>query len=125
MANAIVLEVLEFVRPIRLQVEHIALAESSATRSRWRKPRAEGERRRCRWRSPSDVPPIQGDPHQLRQLFTNLLTNAFEALEGRGDVRDQCRSRWRGRGSGAGGVDRRGPMVQVTSRTTGPACRPK
>ena len=27
MANAIVLEVLEFVRPIRLQVEHIALAD--------------------------------------------------------------------------------------------------
>ena len=28
--------------------------------------------------------PIQGDPHQLRQIFTNLLTNAFEAMGGRG-----------------------------------------
>ena len=34
-----------------------------------------------------DLAPIQGDPHQLRQLFTNLLTNAFEALNGVGNVR--------------------------------------
>ena len=34
-----------------------------------------------------DLPSIHGDPHQLRQLFTNLLTNAFEALAGRGTVR--------------------------------------
>ena len=27
-----------------------------------------------------DVPEIQGDQYQLRQLFTNLFTNAFEAL---------------------------------------------
>ena len=36
---------------------------------------------------PEDLAPIQGDPHQLRQLFTNLLTNAFEALGGKGGVR--------------------------------------
>jgi signal transduction histidine kinase len=35
---------------------------------------------------PPDLPPIQGDGPQLRQLFTNLLTNAFEALEGTGSV---------------------------------------
>jgi signal transduction histidine kinase len=34
----------------------------------------------------SGLPPIQGDHHQLCQLFTNLLINAFEALEGRGTV---------------------------------------
>jgi two-component system nitrogen regulation sensor histidine kinase GlnL len=32
------------------------------------------------------LPPIQGDHHQLCQLFTNLLINAFEALEGSGTV---------------------------------------
>ena len=32
------------------------------------------------------LPPIQGDQHQLCQLFTNLLINAFEALEGKGHV---------------------------------------
>jgi signal transduction histidine kinase len=29
---------------------------------------------------------IGGDHHQLCQVFTNLLTNAFEALDGRGRV---------------------------------------
>ena len=29
---------------------------------------------------------IEGDSHQLCQVFTNLLTNAFEALNGRGAV---------------------------------------
>ena len=33
-----------------------------------------------------DLPPIQGDHDQLCQLFTNLLINAFEALEGSGTV---------------------------------------
>ena len=36
---------------------------------------------------PEDLPGIQGDPHQLRQIFTNLLTNAFEAMNGAGRVR--------------------------------------
>jgi signal transduction histidine kinase len=33
-----------------------------------------------------DVPELLADPHQLRQLFTNLLANAFEALGGEGYV---------------------------------------
>jgi signal transduction histidine kinase len=32
------------------------------------------------------LPLIQADHHQLCQLFTNLLINAFEALDGRGTV---------------------------------------
>ncbi len=36
---------------------------------------------------PADLPAIQGDPHQLRQIFTNLLINAYEALNGHGTVR--------------------------------------
>ena len=81
MANAIVQEVLEFVRPIRLQVEDIAVADVDPRRdARW--PRA---MRRCKGSVevtvdvPEELRPIQGDPHQLRQIFTNLLTNAFEA----------------------------------------------
>ena len=33
---------------------------------------------------PEDLPLIQGDEHQLCQVFTNLVINAFEALGGNG-----------------------------------------
>ena len=45
------------------------------------------------------LPPIQGDHHQLCQLFTNLMINAFEALEGRGAV-DVAALELRVRGAG-------------------------
>jgi two-component system nitrogen regulation sensor histidine kinase GlnL len=32
------------------------------------------------------LPLIQGDHHQLCRLFTNLMANAFEALDGKGTV---------------------------------------
>jgi signal transduction histidine kinase len=86
MANAIVLEVLEFVRPIRLQVERVALADvvrDAVSMAESHLPRGNIQ---IATRLPEDLPPIQGDPHQLRQLFTNLLTNAFEALSGKGNV---------------------------------------
>ena len=42
--------------------------------------------RRSRSTLPPDLPIINGDHHQLCQVFTNLLTNAFEALGGAGQV---------------------------------------
>src|SRR3954468_23953430 len=86
LANAIVVEMLEFVRPIRLQVESIKitdlvhqamiLAESKA-------PRGEVM---VTVDVPAGLPMIDGDHNQLCQVFTNLLTNAFEALEGSGRI---------------------------------------
>src|SRR5262245_15279629 len=86
LANAIVVEMLEFVRPIRLQVERtdiadvlhqaVTLAESKATR---------GEVSVQLDVAPA-LPMIDGDHNQLCQVFTNLLTNAFEALDGRGKI---------------------------------------
>jgi two-component system nitrogen regulation sensor histidine kinase GlnL len=87
MANAIVLEVLDFVRPIRLQVERIALVDvvrDAISMAESHVPRGEVS---VAVSIPEDLPTIQGDPHQLRQIFTNLFTNAFEALGGRGTVR--------------------------------------
>ncbi|OFW30551.1 MAG: hypothetical protein A3H97_05645 [Acidobacteria bacterium RIFCSPLOWO2_02_FULL_65_29] len=87
LANAIVVEMLEFVRPIRLQVERtnlsdvfhqaITLAESKVTRAG----------AAVQLDVDPALPLIDGDQYQLCQVFTNLLTNAFEALDGRGGVR--------------------------------------
>jgi signal transduction histidine kinase len=86
MANAIVIEVLDFVRPIRLQVEKVGLASvvrDAISMAESHVPRGAIE---VSVSIPDDLPDIQGDPHQIRQVFTNLLTNAFEAMEGRGEV---------------------------------------
>jgi signal transduction histidine kinase len=77
MANAIVVEVLEFVRPIRLQVEHIAITEVI-------KDAISGLEDGAHFvtvQVDDDVPLLTADPNQLRQLFTNLITNALEAME--------------------------------------------
>jgi two-component system nitrogen regulation sensor histidine kinase GlnL len=86
MANAIVIEVLDFVRPIRLEVEHIGLpsvVRDAISMAESHVPRGAID---VSVSMPADLPDIQGDPHQIRQIFTNLLTNAFEAMEGRGEV---------------------------------------
>jgi signal transduction histidine kinase len=85
MANAIVQEVLDFVRPIRLQVERtsIAMAVRDAVTL------AESKARRGGIDIETHVPAeltIEADQHQLAQLFTNLLINAYEAMESRGRV---------------------------------------
>jgi len=126
MANAIVLEVLEFVRPIRLQVEHmslldvikdaIALADTHAPRGKVDVTLA----------IPGDLATIQGDPHQLRQLFTNLLINAFEAMSGRGSVRIHATELpfERDEEAPTGGDALVGAMVQVDVTDDGPGVPP-
>ncbi len=86
LANAIVVEMLEFVRPVRLQVEHTDMADmlqQSITM-------AESKTRRgsvaVTLEIEEGLPMIEADHHQLSQVFTNLLTNAFEALDGRGKI---------------------------------------
>jgi signal transduction histidine kinase len=86
LANSIVVQMLEFVRPIRLQVERtdvndvlrqaVTLAESKVLRGDVS----------LHLDMPPDLPMIDGDQHQLCQVFTNLLANAFEALDGHGRI---------------------------------------
>jgi signal transduction histidine kinase len=123
MANAIVVEVLEFVRPIQLQVERAALNEvlkDSITL-------AEGKMRRgavsINTAIEPEVPELLADPHQLRQLFSNLLANAFEALGGEGHVDIRA---WLLPGEeDSVGVDPQPPQVVVEVRDSGPGIAPE
>ncbi|MEO6213394.1 MAG: ATP-binding protein [Vicinamibacterales bacterium] len=124
MANAIVVEVLDFVRPIRLQVERTAIADAVRDAISLAESHVTRGDIEIRVALPEALSPIQGDPHQLRQLFTNLLTNAFEAMGGKGSVlitgvqladEDEV----------AVGSDVRGvPMVQVEVLDDGPGVPP-
>jgi signal transduction histidine kinase len=79
MANAIVLEVLDFVRPIRLQVDPTTVQQVVQDAI------VVADRKIIRRATsltldlPPDLPPIHGDHQQLCQVVTNLLTNACEA----------------------------------------------
>lgn len=123
MANAIVLEVLEFVRPIRLQVERVALPDilqSAIAMAETKAPRGDVE---VTCDAPADLPALHADPYQLRQLFTNLLTNAFEALGGRGRVAITA-SLTRSDDDAAGG-EGFGPGVVVEVLDDGPGIPPE
>jgi two-component system, NtrC family, sensor histidine kinase AtoS len=86
MANAIVQEVLAFVRPVRLQVDRTSLADAVASAVSL----ADGESTRgnivVNIALPADLPTVGADQHQLIQVFCNLLINAYEALEGGGRI---------------------------------------
>jgi signal transduction histidine kinase len=86
MANAIVQEVLDFVRPIRLQVEPTLLHD--AVQAAVQHADAKGRRGTIvvETRVPPTLPPLPADKHQLTQVLTNLIVNAYEALDGSGTV---------------------------------------
>jgi signal transduction histidine kinase len=86
MANAIVQEVLDFVRPIRLQVERTSVSDAVHASTQVTDTKAMRGETMLTVAVPADLPHIQADQHQLTQLLTNLLTNAYEALGGRGHV---------------------------------------
>jgi nitrogen-specific signal transduction histidine kinase len=86
LANAIVVQMLEFVRPVRLQVEQTDLAQvlqQSVTLAESKAPRGGVVVSVTMAR---ELPMIAGDQYQLTQVFTNLVANAFEALDGTGHL---------------------------------------
>jgi PAS domain S-box-containing protein len=86
MANAIVQEVLEFVRPVRLQVDHTSVSKAISSAE----VMADGKGKRgtivVHKLVPGDLPLVAADHYQLTQVFANLLINAYEALGGKGRV---------------------------------------
>ena len=85
-ANRIVIEVLEFVRPLRLQVEPVSvravLDEAVATA----RSQPGAELTDIVTDCAVDLPDLDADQLQLRQVFTNLLINATEAVNGAGHI---------------------------------------
>jgi two-component system nitrogen regulation sensor histidine kinase GlnL len=117
MANAIVLEVLDFVRPIRLQVENVSITDAIRDSIALAEGHVSRGNVRVNVELPEQLPAIQGDPYQLRQIFTNLLINAFEALNGDGMVSISATAL---NEEGPAGGEPQGPMVQVEVRDNGP-----
>jgi signal transduction histidine kinase len=87
MANAIVQEVLDFVRPIRLQVDSTAVGDAVLGAVQLADTKAARGSVHVDVRLPAGLPDIQADQHQLTQVFTNLLMNAYEAMGGAGRIR--------------------------------------
>jgi signal transduction histidine kinase len=86
MANAIVQEMLEFVRPVRLQLDRASLGDALNSAITMADGKATRGDIHVGVNVPESLPKIQGDGHQLTQVFANLLINAYEALNGRGTV---------------------------------------
>jgi two-component system nitrogen regulation sensor histidine kinase GlnL len=86
MANGTVVEVLDYVRPVRLQAERTSITDvvhTALLTAEGKVPRGDVQ---VHTAIPHDLPTVNGDRYQLCQVFTNLLINAFEALGGRGSV---------------------------------------
>jgi PAS domain S-box-containing protein len=86
MANAIVQEMLDFVRPVRLQLDRASIGEALQSAVTMADGKAIRGNISVDVRLADSLPRIQGDRHQLAQVFANLLINAYEALNGRGAV---------------------------------------
>jgi len=86
LANEIVVEMLDFVRPVRLQVERTAIADVLHQAVLLAESKTSRGCVAVTMDVPSGLPMIEGDYTQLCQVFTNLVANAFEALEGKGEV---------------------------------------
>lgn len=86
LANAIVQEVLAFVRPVRLQVDRTSLTEAVASAVVLADGKATRGSIMVETCLPDPLPPLGADQHQLTQVFANLLINAYEALDGRGRI---------------------------------------
>jgi signal transduction histidine kinase len=86
LANAIVVEMLEFVRPVRLQMERTDLSDVLQQAVTMAESKARRGEVKVAMHVARELPEIEGDHHQLAQVFTNLVANAFEALDGKGHI---------------------------------------
>jgi PAS domain S-box-containing protein len=120
LANAIVVEMLEYVRPVRLQVERTAVGDvlhQSVTMAESKAPRG---RVNVELEVEGRLPTIEADQHQLAQVFTNLIANAFEALDGNGHIRIAATAGWQDDDPALTGHQDPQPIVVVDVHDDGP-----
>ena len=86
MANAIVQEMLDFVRPVRLELDRASVEDALRTAITMADGKAARGETAVEVKIDHRLPTIHGDGHQLSQVFANLVINAYEALNGRGAV---------------------------------------
>jgi PAS domain S-box-containing protein len=91
MANGIVQEVLDFVRPVRLQVDPVSVSEAVSNAVTLAGSLRPPGGIALELSMPASLPNIDADRTQLTQVFANLVINAYEALQGRGVVRIEGR----------------------------------
>jgi signal transduction histidine kinase len=71
---------------VRLQLDRASLADALTSAVTMADSKAKRGDIRVDVNVPEALPKIQGDGHQLTQVFANLLINAYEALNGQGDI---------------------------------------
>ena len=71
---------------------------------------------------PTELPPVQADAEQLRQVLINLIRNAVQAMEGRGTVRIQVKLAEGARASGPS--DHADEWLEISVSDSGPGMTP-
>ncbi len=86
MANRIVVDVLEFVRPISLEVDPVSIREVLDEAVTTARSHPAAGHTTIVTDCAANLPDLDADRLQLRQVFANLLVNALEALAGEGHI---------------------------------------
>jgi signal transduction histidine kinase len=82
--NTRISEFLSYSRPAQLEMRPVDLRASIEDALRMVEVQAAESNIETRIESARDLPPVRGDAESLRSLFTNLIINAVQAMEGDG-----------------------------------------
>ncbi len=82
--NTRISEFLKYTRPAQLEMRPIDLRESIEDALRLVEGQAAESNIETRVEVEGDIPPVRGDAESLRSIFTNLIINAVQAMEGDG-----------------------------------------
>lgn len=85
--DGILTSFLRFARPPKLSLKKVDVRELITKIEEFFGPEVEGAGIHLEVHMEEDLPPVHGDPEQLRQLFLNLLLNARDATPEGGNIR--------------------------------------